>query len=333
MFSAFPMDITTLHNLTRKQRHKAFRPGTVSNHKSQFLLYIRFCQHYRLQDIDPTNDTVCMYATYLSKRFVSPQSVCNYMSAVRLLHKYLAIPAPALDSFDLKLTIRAIKLSMRHTPSQRRPLTVDMLRAMCTICDGLPASIGKMLKVALLFGFCGFLRQSNLAPRQAKQFDPTRHTCRGDVLIQPPGIVVIIKWTKTQQTTDKLTLLPIPAIPGSPLDPVVAYNEMIAAVPTRSDNDPLLLLPPTSRKRIVTTSLLQSCFRQLVAGVGGDPACFSLHSLRRGGATLAHHRGAHFLDIQRHGTWRSQAFLDYITTHGPADSPIPQVLATALLHS
>ena len=245
-----------------------------------------------------------MYATYLSRRFNSPQSVHNYISAVRLLHRYLGLSAPALDSFDLHLTLRAIKLSLRHTPNQRSPITPDMLHKLCAVCDAL-GSIGKTIKVALLFGFCGFLRRSNLAPRKVADFDPTRHTCRGDVLLQSPGKVVIIKWTKTQQAMQRPTLIPIPAIPASPLDPVTAYRDMLAAVPSKSPNDPLLILQQGSRRQTVTISTLRRCFQQLVLSVGGDPSHLSLHSLRRGGATLAHRRGAHFIDIQRHGTWRS----------------------------
>ena len=41
------------------------------------------------------------------------------------------------------------------------------------------------------------LRQSNLAPGSVGKFDATRHTTRADVAIQPPGLVIRVKWSKT----------------------------------------------------------------------------------------------------------------------------------------
>jgi hypothetical protein len=43
------------------------------------------------------------------------------------------------------------------------------------------------------------LRQSNLAPKTAAAFDIRRNTCRGDVICHPPGLVILLKWTKTLQ--------------------------------------------------------------------------------------------------------------------------------------
>lgn len=314
----------------------AFRPGTYANHHSQFTTYIKFCQHYNIKDIDPTVDTICLYATYLATRLKSSQSIANYLSAVRLLHKYLGLDCPALTSFDLHLTTRAIKLANRHIPTQRRPLTREMLCNMCSVCDSLQPEIGTVLKVALLFGFCGFLRQSNLAPRRAHKFDPTRDTCRGDILIQHPGIVIAVKWTKTRQLAGTPNLIPIPKISDPILDPVAAYHSMIAITPTSLPTDPLLQLPRSNKhkkRHIVTTSFLRNGFKLLVQAIGQDPAMFSPHSLRRGGATLMYNRGVSLLDIQRHGTWTSHAFLGYIANHDVKSSTVATSMAKAFNQS
>ena len=54
-------------------------------------------------------------------------------------------------------------------------------------------------------------------------------------------------------------------------------------------------------------------FKASVTAAGLDPKSYSLHSLRRGGATLAFQCGVSSLLIQRHGDWTSDAYLDYIT--------------------
>ena len=227
--------------------------------------------------------------------------------------------------------MRAIKLNMRHVPLKRLPITPDMLKSLCEVCDSLDSVLGKCIKVALLLAFCGYLRQSNLAPRQASMFDPTRNTCRGDVLFMKPGLVIIHKWSKSQQTADSASLLPIPAIPRLAIDPVEAYRQMIVAVPTRSANDPLLSLPaPGGGRQTITTGHLRICFRELLLIIGADPALYSLHSLRRGGASTSHQLGVSALDIQKHGKWKSRAFLDYIMDLHPADSRVATTMASAL---
>lgn len=163
------------------RRRQAFRPGTAANHISQFRSYIAFCTQFGLQDIDPSTETICIYVEYLAQRFQSPKSVHNYVSGVRLLHKYLGAPDANLYSFELDLMLRSLDITLRHTPKQRLPITWKILRQLCQVCDGLD-TIGCVLKCALLFGFFGLLRQSNLAPRSPSLFDPTRHTCRGDLV-------------------------------------------------------------------------------------------------------------------------------------------------------
>ena len=149
-----------------------------------------------------------------------------------------------------------------------------------------------------------------------------------------PGLVLIHKWSKCRQQADSASLLPIPSIPRLALDPVRAYQDMLAAVPTCSPNDPLLMLPgpdqPGSSRTIVTIGHLRICLRQLLQVVGADPALYSLHSLRRGGASTSYHHGAGALDVQRHGGWRSNAFMDYITDSRPDSSRVAKVLTSAL---
>ena len=220
---------------------------------------------------------------------------------------------------------------MRHVPLQRRPITPRMLHDLCAACDRAATPLTASIKVAILFGFCGFLRQSNLAPRTASGFDPTRHTCRGDVLLQPPGLVIVLKWSKTMQAAGPASLLPIPTVKIQAIDPVQAYRDMLSLVPTNNPNDPLLLLPTATHNRIpITVSILRQAFHELLVIIGVDPALYSLHSLRRGGATAAFHKGASLMDIQRHGTWTSQAFMHYITANHHSDSKVAMNLASAL---
>ena len=310
-------DFRALLQATRKRQRQAFRPGTTGNQRAQFRLYLAFCIHYGLRDIDPTPQTICMYAEFLTRTFTSPKSIRNYISGVRLLHKYAGASSTALDSFPLELLLRALDITIYHVPNQRSPVTVQSLARICEACMSL-GTLGTVVRCALLLGFFGMLRQSNLAPRSTSSFDPTRHTCRGDVLEHPPGLVVILKWSKVNQTRRKQQLVPIPALsPQHPLCPVAAYKAMLAVHPTTSPNDPLLLMPGPSPCTPLTIPQLATCFRAVAAYLGYSPRQFSLHSLRRGGATAAFEAGINFTHIKRHGGWASDAFWQYISPNTP----------------
>ena len=328
IFSDIPLP--DLLRAANRRKRNAFRPGTTANHKRFFTSYLEFCIKYNLRDVNPSVDTVCMYAEYLANRFSSPLSVRNYIGGVRLLHRYLNVVADSLSSFELDLMLRALDLTMLHIPTQKSPVTERMLLQLCCLCDDL-GLFGDILKFAFLLGFFGFLRASNIAPPYARAFDPTRHTCRGDVIFQPPGLVVILKWTKTSRCYAKPYAIPLPTIPDSPLCPVQAYRNMLSRVPTHSAGQPLLVKPSSSDNyKVVTSCQLRRGFTALVECLGYPTGSYSLHSLRRGGATAAYNANVDYINIKRHGTWRSDTFWQYIAQRDVSASPVASGLARAV---
>jgi len=267
---------------------------------------------------------MCLYTEFLAQKFKSPGSVKNYISGVRLLHKLLQLDDSGVTSFDLNLMLRAVSLTLRHFPKRKLPITIDMLKKICVTCQVL-GPIGKVLKCAFIIAFFGMLRQSNLAPHTPFDFDYSRHTCRGDIIVQPPHLFLLIKWSKTLQTPQGLPLIPLPHLPGHVLDPLSAFQDMISVAPHRTPNDPLLLLPqqgPHATPRILTVPILRGCFTDIISSLGYDATRHSLHGLRRGGASAAHSAGVPATDIKRHGTWKSDAFWDYIVTNDIYDSNV-----------
>lgn len=312
------------------RRRQAFRPGTAANHRSQFRAYFAFCMEFNLQDVNPSVDTICMYVEHLAQRFRSPKAVGNYISGVRLLHKYLGVACPSLHCFELDLMLRALDLTLQHVPNQRHPVTPDILQQLCQMCDHL-GPMGRALKCAYLFGFFGLLRQSNLAPKSQRAFDHHRHTCRGDILHQYPGIVLIQKWSKTSQRGGQPHLIPLPVIKNSPLCPVAAYTDMLEVAPTQHPNQPLLFtVGHRGSVHYLTTGSLRQSFSVMMDTLGHNTSVYSLHSLRRGGATTAYQAGVVFTEIQRHGGWKSSAFWDYITPDSAVHAALPHKLAGAV---
>ena len=82
--------------------------------------------------------------------------------------------------------LRAADFSMQTSPLQCLPILPPLLHQLCHLTHSLGA-LGPALRVCLTFGFFAMLRQSNLAPPSDTLFDPSRHTCRGDVFFAPQG--------------------------------------------------------------------------------------------------------------------------------------------------
>ncbi len=307
---------------TRRRSH-AFRPGTSRNHITMITKWITFALQYNIQHVDPSEDSVCAYMETLARQFRSPKSISNYISAIRLMHKFLGVVPTALDSFQVTLMARAIKLTMREIPNRRPPVTTMMLIKLCQLChhQGL---IGLVIKTALLLSFYGFFRGSNSCPPTARQFDCTRHFTRGDIAIAPPGLVVNVKWSKTLQSANQPLRIPIPEIQHPALNIVSAYKDMIRLIPT-NHNSALFTLP---NKEPLTLKQFRKAFKLLLTQAGYTD-CFSLHSLRRGGASESFASGAEYLDIQRQGGWSSMCFLDYITRIQPQQSTVCSALTCA----
>ncbi len=87
---------------------------------------------------------------------------------------------------------------MLHSPRPKLSLDLKLLSSLIDTCDKFKDK-GIIMKCAMLFAYFGFLRRSNLAPDTCKSFDPKRHTCRGDIVMNSSKIVIILKWTKTYQ--------------------------------------------------------------------------------------------------------------------------------------
>ncbi len=193
------------------KQKKGYRPGTLANLSSMFKKYIEFCIKFDIQYLNLCSETICVYMEYLLDSFTSYKSVMNYLGAINTLHRHAGIELKSTKSFDVVLMSRALAITMRHQPKRAPPITLQMLRRMCDICDK-KGALGLVFKLTLLLGFFGLLRVSSLCPDSYKEYDHTRYLTRQDVQFVPKGLLIHIKWSKTMQAAGQSKLIPVPAI-------------------------------------------------------------------------------------------------------------------------
>lgn len=268
-----------------------------------------------------------MYVEHLTSCCQSPTSIGNYIAAVRHMHKRLHVAAPSLDSFELTTMLRAVRLTMLHHPNRRAPLSLAALRTLVDLCSTMGRT-GVIMKVAITFAFFGLLRQSNLAPQSVALAKDPRNTRRNDVVVAPPGLIITLRWTKTLQTGENVVRIPLPRLTGSRLCPVDAFIDLSRRCPA-SPGAPLLCASIKGRRRVFTTHMLRSLLRAMLSTCHLSPRDHSLHGLRRGGASALFNAGVGATHIQHQGTWRSDAFWQYIAkdlTSSPVVSGFQQLV-------
>ncbi len=281
-----------------------------------------FCTQYAVNPVNPPVKVIMCYLEFLANKLKSPKSIVNYWAAVKLFHATVKSSFQNQEDIQVQHMLRAITLTKRHVSEQKLPLTKLHIQQMCNILDRM-GPVGVVLKCAVLFGFYAFLRASNLCPESLRSYDTTRHFARRDVKVQAEGIVIALKWAKNLQTSLQPQAVPIPQVQPSEVDPVATFQRMCKMVPA-AQHQPLFMLP---NNQILTVNKFRDTFKWLCQKINIDSTKFSLHSLRRGGATCAHRQGADPMDIQRQGAWASATFWNYVASKPPHESSVCTVLS------
>jgi hypothetical protein len=236
-----------------------------------------------------------------------------------------------MQSYQVTNMLRAVNNTLRSPIVPTMPISIPVLYDIIIACNQL-GTWGLVVKCAFLFCFFGFLRQSNVAPRSPQLLDTTRDTFRSDIQTAPAGLLLRLKWSKTHQGAHHPCYIPLPRIQGSIMCPTRAYQAMCAAFPSKSAATPLLVYATPGRPyTVVTSGMLSRQLQRLLHKLRLPSAKYTLHSLRKGGATLCHSMGVPIDSIKLHGTWSSDSVYTYITPAQSQLSHIPAAMSRAVL--
>ena len=118
-----------LRRLCRDLKHSqrsAYSCGMYSNLRTQFKAFFLFCFYFKLTPVPAELMTVCLYLQFLS-RTLTPPSIRNYLSGVKLLHLFLGVDYLFTKDFILSLTLRGIARSALHTTRRAPPVSPSLL--------------------------------------------------------------------------------------------------------------------------------------------------------------------------------------------------------------
>ena len=310
--------IDPLAKAARERQRQAHRPGTTAGRSSALKSFLHFCRRASINYKKPGYYHTCWYIEELANRGLTPGTISNHISHLRTYYRLAHLPVVHLNHYRVQLALKAVAANIRREVAKKEGVPPRVVQA------ALRANVGQenehATTLAILIMYIGFLRQSSLAPITTTLFDHSRHLTNGDVSKTPLGIKLKLKWSKTIQRTTDAKVLILPPTSNKVLCPVRAFTRYKAKSPVASKNAPLLRYNDGNP---ITIRYMARRWEVLLKKVGIKPSLYSLHSLRKGGATFAYNEGGATLnDVMTQGTWRSLAVRDYIR---PADGQLNSV--------
>ena len=112
---------------TKDSQKAAFAPSTRKNLITQWMSFLLFCMHFQLEFLPAEEETIALYAQFLSRSFKAVSSIRNYLSGVRLLHLFAGVQVPNMKDFSIKLVLDGIRRSKPHCVKQALPITPAVL--------------------------------------------------------------------------------------------------------------------------------------------------------------------------------------------------------------
>ena len=137
---------------------------------------------------------------------------------------------------------------------------------------------------------------------------------RGDIIFSHDMAIILVKFSKTVQSRDKIARIHIPVVPESRLCPVTALKCMLAIVPGSQD-DPLLCICRQACWVPLTDSIVRKHLNHITHILNWEHTHITFHTFRRSGASWAFQHGVSIEAIKQQGTWNLDCVWRYIHTH------------------
>ena len=231
----------------------------------------------------------------------------NVLCGVKYLHEATGYNFPSSD-FGLEETLQGLKRRLKGTPLMALPIDPTILRRMFKHIN--------ILNKADLAMWCGYLvafyclfRKANVVPKDSN-FDPSCILTRSDIEIDEEGqrVLVYVNFSKTNQYMKSFHVIPIPANSDPALDLFRHLKDLFSKVDAPGTAPAFSY----SRNSFINHRSYTVRLKSLLSKAGLDPARYSGHSFRRGGASYLYSIGGTTLMVQVLGDWSSQVFTRYL---------------------
>lgn len=299
-----------IDHLRQKFMQMAHAKSTQTNMSSHRKSYSTFCNIYKLTAFPVQAHTAARYIVYLAQAGRTFGTIQNHLASIKHFHQIAGFSLGWQEDYLFRLTLNGAKRYLSMAINRKEPITPSLLHTMAPLFrldNPLHAAMWSLFLVA----FFSFLRKSNLVvSHNASLAKVVRFS---DLVFTKQGAQLTISETKTIQFAQRRLTIPLPAIKGSALCPIAALRNHISKNRI-SQHDFLFSVRcgPAGKARAITYQQFNSFLKQSLSAIGKNPASFSTHSFRRGGATFAFDCGLPAELIKAQGDWLSDAYHIYL---------------------
>ena len=315
--------LTSLSAKAASRLHQAFRPRTRGAYLTMFRTFVAFCVHTRCVLSDVNIKVVLSFLECLVINDCSVSMIENYVSAIKAHFVLHDLSFTVFEHPKLKYFLKALRINRPLTVKSHNIISIDRLIDISVACEDVIS--GPVYRAVFLVGFFGFCRLSNLAPHSLAAFDPSRHLTGEDIFFTKKFVKVLLKWTKTMQTRDKVQCITLPKLKNKLICPHSALKALFKTY-TMSSSSSLFQVSSLRGNITLTDSRVRKVLKSINQSLDLNPAFHTFHDFRRSGATLAYNSHIPIQDIKCHGTWSSDCVWRYIQS----DHSYGETLATTI---
>jgi site-specific recombinase XerD len=280
-------------------------PATHRAHRSDLAHFSLYCHQHGLCPLPATPDTVALYVASLAGAGARLSTIRRRLASISVAHQAAGHADSPTRSALVRTTVRGAARRLGSAPRQATALRLATLRRLLAATPE-DTALGVRDRCALLLGFAGALRRSELAALEV-----------ADLRREEEGVVVRIRRSKTDPQAAGREL----GIPRGRHPETCPVTATLRWVTVAGIDDGPLLRQVGRWGRISSQGLGDRSIALIVqracARAGLDPADYAGHSLRSGFATEAAARGVPERAIMAQTGHRSvQVLRGYIRSGG-----------------
>jgi len=245
-----------------------------------------------------------MFMTYCFEKAYSPTSIASYISGLSFFHKINGWYSIA-DVFVVRKLLQGCR-RLRPVVDKRAPITVSMLRQICTIMPTITYTYYETVLFKALFtvAFFGLFRVGELVDTTSGNapimVDSTQ------INLAKTHVSLVLKVTKNNQYGHPMCIK-LPCESEKLICPVNNLGIFLAMRPRSNGN-----LFIHENMQSVTRCQFSSVLNKVLSQLGFNCKVYKTHSFRIGRATQLASMGFPDEVIMRLGRWKSDAFMSYI---------------------
>ena len=236
--------------------------------------------------------------------------MANHLSAIKTTFSLYGLSTLPFADPRIKCFQKALVLHKPFKFQLKRLIDIPTRQLIVRLCD--TTYMGQVFKAVYTLAFFSFVRLSNLVPHSQKLYSPLYQLARGDIIFAPPGLHILVKWSKTLQSRNVVKVLKIPSLGSNPICPVNAIKNLLSITPGHS-NSPLFQYKMSTQLVPLTDTKVTRHFSNILRKLNLHNSNITFHTFRGSGATFAFNSNVNIQEIMSHGTWTSDCAWRYIT--------------------